>query len=187
VNRITGKSPFEIVYGIQPRGIIELRDLNQDEFRSAGAEDFATEMQKLHDNVREHLQDNNHKYKNRVDQKRREVQFEVGDEVLSHLKKERFPRGMYNKLKMKKIGPCKILRKFVANAYEIELPNNVGISPIFNVADLYPYRRDEEKNQMIRKKFSGKINFPQQKNLKWRELLNRGMERKPGGKHILST
>jgi hypothetical protein len=38
----TGKNPFEIVYGIQPRGIIELRDLNQDEFRSAGVEDFAT-------------------------------------------------------------------------------------------------------------------------------------------------
>jgi hypothetical protein len=26
------------------------------------------------------------KYKNRVDQKRREVQFEVGDEVLAHLR-----------------------------------------------------------------------------------------------------
>ena len=40
---------------------------------------------------------------------------------------------------MKKIGPCKILRKFSANAYELEMPTGVGISPIFNVADLYPY------------------------------------------------
>jgi hypothetical protein len=32
VNRSTRKSPFEIVYGIQPRGITELRYLNQDEF-----------------------------------------------------------------------------------------------------------------------------------------------------------
>jgi transposase InsO family protein len=53
VNRSIGKSLFEIVYGIQPRGIIELRNLNQDEFRSATAEDFATKMQKLHDRVRE--------------------------------------------------------------------------------------------------------------------------------------
>jgi hypothetical protein len=53
VNMSTGKSPFEIVYGIQPRGITELRYLNQDEFRSVGVEDFATEMQKLHDRVRE--------------------------------------------------------------------------------------------------------------------------------------
>jgi hypothetical protein len=44
---------------------------------------------------------------------------------------------------MKKIGPCRILRKFAANAYEIELPDNVGKPLIFNVAVLYPYRRDE--------------------------------------------
>jgi hypothetical protein len=44
VKRSTGKSPFEIVYGVHPRGVIELRYLNQDDFRSVGAEDFATEM-----------------------------------------------------------------------------------------------------------------------------------------------
>jgi hypothetical protein len=59
------------------------------------------------------------------------------------LRKERFPRGTYNKLKMKKIGPCRILINFSTNAYEIEFPDNVGLSPIFNVLDLYPYRRDE--------------------------------------------
>jgi hypothetical protein len=59
------------------------------------------------------------------------------------LRREIFPRGMYNKLKMKNTGPCRILRKFAANAYEIELSDNVGISPIFNVANLYPYQRNE--------------------------------------------
>ena len=63
--------------------------------------------------------------------------------VLAHLQKERFPRGQYNKLKFKKIGPCKILRKFSTNAYELELPTGIGISPIFNVADLYPYKIDD--------------------------------------------
>ena len=40
---------------------------------------------------------------------------------------------------MKKIGPCRVVRNFLANAYELEMPTGVGISPIFNVADLYPY------------------------------------------------
>jgi hypothetical protein len=62
--------------------------------------------------------------------------------VLAHLRKERFPRGTYNKLNMKKIWPFKIIRKFEANAYEIELPYGVGISPIFNIEDLYPYTTD---------------------------------------------
>jgi hypothetical protein len=80
MNISIGKIPFEIVYGIRLRGITELRDLNKDEFRSAGAEDFAAETQKLHDRVREQLENNSQKYKSRVDQKRREVQFEVVDE-----------------------------------------------------------------------------------------------------------
>jgi hypothetical protein len=63
--------------------------------------------------------------------------------ILAHLRKERFLRGTYNKLKMKKIRPCRVLKKFGANDYEIELPDGIGISPIFNVLDLCPYKAKE--------------------------------------------
>jgi hypothetical protein len=142
-NRSTGLSPFKIVYGTNPRGVMELRDLGMMEKRSANAENFASDMQMLHEQVKEQLQKNTFKYKQRADVKRKEMNFEEGDLVLAYLKKERFPKGTYNKLKLKKIGPCRILRKFSANAYEIELPDNIGISSIFNVADLYPYQGGE--------------------------------------------
>jgi hypothetical protein len=59
------------------------------------------------------------------------------------MRKERFARGTYNNLNMNNIGPCKILKKFVSNAYKIELPENVEISPIFNLAYMYPYMIDD--------------------------------------------
>ena len=104
--------------------------------RSAEGEEFASEIQAIHEQVKQQLQDSSIKYKNRADLRKREVNFEVGDLVLAHLRKERFPKKQYNKLKFKKIGPCRILRKFSANAYEIELPSDIGISPIFNIVDL---------------------------------------------------
>jgi hypothetical protein len=62
-NRSTGKSPFQILYGMQPRGVSELRDLEQSEIRSVGAEDFAAEMQKLHSQIRGQLQSSSQEYK----------------------------------------------------------------------------------------------------------------------------
>jgi hypothetical protein len=118
---------------MKPRGISELRDSEHTATRIASAEDFAEAMRELH----------SQEYKRRTDQHRRQLQFEVGDLVLAHLRKDRFLRGTYNKLKMKKIGPCKVMKKFGTNAYEIELPDGIEISLIFNISDLYPYKAEE--------------------------------------------
>jgi hypothetical protein len=143
VNRSTGRSPFQIVYGMQPRGFSELIDSEQTTTSSASAEEFAEAMKELHNQVKERLLKSSQEYKRRADQHWRQLQFEVGDLVLAHLRKERFSRGTYNKLKMKKIGPCKVLRKLGENAYEIEFSDGIGISLIFNIVDLYPYRAGE--------------------------------------------
>ena len=57
-----------------------------------------------------------------------------------HLKKERLPKGQYTKLMMKKGGPFKILKKCGNNAYKIDLPPIIRLSPIFNIYNLYAYK-----------------------------------------------
>jgi hypothetical protein len=58
-NRTTGKIPFQILYGMHPSGVSELRDLEQSEIRSAGEEDFVAEMQRLHIQIKGQLHNSN--------------------------------------------------------------------------------------------------------------------------------
>ena len=78
-NKSKGKIPFHIVYGMHPRGISELRNLGKAELRSADGEEFASEIQAIHEQVKQQLQSSSIKYKNRADLSRKEVHFEVGD------------------------------------------------------------------------------------------------------------
>lgn len=41
---------------------------------------------------------------------------------------------------MKRVGPCKILAKYGALAYKVDLPNDLSISPIFNVPELVKFK-----------------------------------------------
>lgn len=56
VNHSTNKSPFEIVYGFHPGGILELRDLSSMAPKSAQGENFAKGIKEVHDKVRQSLQ-----------------------------------------------------------------------------------------------------------------------------------
>jgi hypothetical protein len=124
------------------------------------------------------LQNSNQEYKHRADKNRRDLNFEVGYLFLAQLRQEIFPRGMYNKLKMKKIGLCKILRKFEANAYEIELPDGVGISPIFNIEYLYHYRAYEVGEEEYQKEIHWVKQMPIVENPQMENIIDRRVSKK---------
>ena len=114
--------------------------MEEGERTSVEVEEFVEHIKHLHEEVHAHITKMNQQYKARADQRRRHKEFQVGDLFMVHLRKEIFPAGTYNKLKMTKKFHCKILKKHdLGNAYEVELPNGIHISPIFSIVDLIEY------------------------------------------------
>ncbi|GJS16820.1 putative nucleotidyltransferase, ribonuclease H [Tanacetum coccineum] len=89
------------------------------------------------------------KYKQDADQKRRQVDFEVGDFFWAVLTKDHFPIGEYNKLSAKKIGPLEIVEKINSNAYHLKLPSHIRCSDVFNVKYLLPYHGDSSDDDLV--------------------------------------
>ncbi|GJW19177.1 RNA-directed DNA polymerase [Tanacetum coccineum] len=141
VHSSTGFSPFEVVYKTSPRHVVDLVDLPGK--KNIQANRMVEEVQATHEVVRANITEANAKYKFTADKHRRKKLFQVGDEVMVFLRKERFPVGTYSKLEPKKYGPYKILRKINDNAYVVDLPNTMSISKTFNVSDIYEFHSED--------------------------------------------
>ena len=70
---------------------------------------------------------------------RRSKEFNVGDHVMVRIRLERIPKTFSKKLYARAMGPYSIIRKMGSNAYLLDLPNDMDISPVFNIEDLLPY------------------------------------------------
>ncbi|BFG21902.1 hypothetical protein CerSpe_081760 [Prunus speciosa] len=143
-NRSIGMSPFEAVYGRSPSSPIDLIPLPVENRFSGDANDMVDHIKKVHERVSLRLKESNTKYKESADKHRRYREFQEGDLVWINLRKERFPRGKYGKLHDRGGGPYKIVKRAGQNAYVLELPNDIGVSPTFNVADLQAYYGENE-------------------------------------------
>ncbi|KAF7151773.1 hypothetical protein RHSIM_Rhsim02G0214500 [Rhododendron simsii] len=126
----TGKSPFSLVYVTPPKHVVDLVQFSRGPGVSIAAEAMAKQAQEVQEQVKQRLAETNAKYKRAADKRRREKLFQEGDSVMVFLRKERFPVGTYNKLKPRKYGPYKVVKKIGDNAYVIDLPETMKISKI---------------------------------------------------------
>nr|GEW18453.1 putative reverse transcriptase domain-containing protein [Tanacetum cinerariifolium] len=123
--------------------------LSPGEHEELRRQDFVAGLHDVHKVVRDNLVRANSKYKQDVDQKRRHVDFEVGDFVWAVLTKDRFPVGEYNKLSAKKIGLLEIVEKMNSNAYRLKLPSHIRCSDVFNVKHLLPYHGNSSDEDSV--------------------------------------
>jgi hypothetical protein len=100
---------------------------------------------KMHETTKENIECMNAKYKISGDKGRKQLDFEPGDLIWLHLRKERFPDLRKSKLMPRVDGPFKVLKKNNENAYKLDLPADFRVSPTFNIADLKPYLGEEDE------------------------------------------
>ncbi|PRQ41954.1 putative nucleotidyltransferase, Ribonuclease H [Rosa chinensis] len=117
VHSAIGKSPFSLVYTTVPQHVVDLVKLPKVPGVSVVADSMARDVQAVRDEVKAKLEATNAKNKAAADKHRRVKLFQEGDDVMVFLRNERFPVGTYNKLKPRKYGHFKVLRKINDNAY----------------------------------------------------------------------
>jgi hypothetical protein len=145
VHSITKVSPFQVVYGFNPRVPIDLLSLPTSKRINHDAKERADFILKLHEKTKENIEKMNETYKTTGSKGRKEVKLEPGDLVWLHLRKDHFPKLRKSKLMSRADGPFKILEKVNDNAYKLKLPPDFGVNPIFNIADLTPYMGEEDE------------------------------------------
>lgn len=101
----------------------------------------------IHEQVQQLTEKKNAIYKQATDKHHRKM-FDLEELVWANLKKERFPVGMYLKLKQKQIGQCKVLQRIKDNAYHSELSASIYIHNIFIIKDLYQLSRRSTGQQL---------------------------------------
>ncbi|XP_033139210.1 uncharacterized protein LOC117130508, partial [Brassica rapa] len=114
-------SPFEIVYGFNPNSPLDLIPLPECERVSVDGKKKAEMVKQLHEQARLNIEATTKQYVKHANKGRREMVFEVGDQVWIHLRKERFPNERKSKLMPRIDGPFEVIRKISNNAYKLDL------------------------------------------------------------------
>ena len=130
----TKVSPFQVVYGFNPRAPIDLLPLPTTKRTHSDARERADFIRKLHETTKANNERMNEKYRIADSKGRKEIKLDLGDLVWLHLRKDRFPELLKSKLMPKAAGLYKIIEKINDNAYKLELPRqSLGLVPLLTL------------------------------------------------------
>ena len=134
----TQQAPFTLLYGKLPLHPLDaaLPDLNKAPVPTA-SQVFAGIQEKLQ-NARNSIERAQLHQKKYADKKRREIEFEEGDQVL--LSSINLPlRQGVAKFRTRWLGPFEIIKKLSPTAYRLQLPSEFKIHNVFHISLLKPF------------------------------------------------
>ena len=138
VQASTGYSPFFLNLGQHPSFPLALA-APSDQSQNPTALEMISDMDQALALAKQNLKEAQDRQASYANLNRREVEFSVGDQVLlstAHLRNtDRAP-----KLSPKYIGPFDIVRVVSSVAYELKLPANMKIHPVFHASRLRAYK-----------------------------------------------
>jgi len=90
-----------------------------------------------------------YKYQSAAESHKRLQDIIIGDDVLIRVHPGRFPLGTLKRLHTQCRGSYKVLKRFGSSAYELDIPHDLGISPVFRVEDLTRYHTSTRPQRFL--------------------------------------
>ena len=130
---VTGYSPYQLLLGQNPELPWQLIVPGKTELE--GVKDFCKRMQRHIGRALYSLERSRMKTAQRVDLKRREGDYKIGEKVFVNTRLFKSILPGINRFKPSFIGPFSIVKK-LQNSYEVDLQAKYNMHPVFNTTEL---------------------------------------------------